>query len=172
MRERLPKSWNVKINNGIPIVKLAPGQARDIPVTITQTQAESIGSRHSIRVFASSRVTLRNQLHPNDLHEGFRSLGGVQFQVAVLRHPIIECRSENGIVRGTIRGLDPKDEKVSVFVGGLNAKGYFIPRSGNLAPVRDGKFETKPPQEAKIGVYLYAGSLLSASAGSKPFAIK
>ena len=172
MREKLPKSWNVKVNNGVPVVRLAPGQARDIPVTITQTLPEAIGSRHAIRVFASSRVTLKNQLHPNDLHEAFRSIGGVQFQVAVLRHPTIECTSSNGIVRGTIKGLDPKDERVSVFVGGLNAKGYFIPRVGNLAPVRNGRFATKAPKEAQTGVCLYAGSLLSASAGSKPFPIK
>src|SRR5713226_5446820 len=172
MRERLPKSWDVKVNNGVSIVKLAPGQARDIPVEITQTQTEAIGSRHSIRIFASSRVTLKNQAHPKDLHEGFRSIGGVQFQVAVLRHPTLECTSSNGVVHGTIKGLDPKDQRVSVFVGGLNTKGYFIPRAGSLAYVSNGKFETKAPKEAQIGVCLYAGSMLSASAGSKPFAIK
>lgn len=172
MRERLPKSWDVKVNNGVSIVKLAPGQSRNIPVTITQTQTEAVGSRHAIRIFASSRVTLKNQSHPNDLHEGFRSIGGVQFQVAVLRHPTLECTSSNWVVHGTIKGLDPKDERVSVFVGGLNTKGGFMPRAGSLAYVSNGKFETKAPVDAQTGVCLYAGSLLSASAGSKPFTIK
>ncbi len=172
LRERLPSTWKVVVNGGNPVVQLGPNQERDVPVTITQTKPEPIGSRHSIRVVASNRVSLKNQLRANDFHEEFKPLGGVQFQVAVLRHPKLACTCARGLVKGTIVGLDAKDEGTRVYVGGISAKGQFAPGVGTLAYVKNGRFTAQAPREAKRGVCLYAGSLYSASAGSQIFTIK
>jgi hypothetical protein len=171
-REKLPKSWKVSVNNGQQVVKLGPGELRDIPVVVQQTQQENIGARYSIKVFASSRVTLKNSQRPKDYHEGFKSLGGVRFQVAVLRATKLNCVSSGGVVKGTISGLDPKDERVSVYVAGVSPQGKFMPKVGALASVQNGRFEVKAPSEAKYGVCMYAGSQYSASAGTKPFPIQ
>ncbi|WGS45904.1 hypothetical protein LFL97_24745 [Burkholderia sp. JSH-S8] len=140
-------------------------------MTIKQTKPEPIGSRHAIRVFASSHVTLHNEKHPSDMHDEFKPLGGVQFQVAVLRKTKLTCNASKGLVRGTIAGLDPKDRDTRIYVSGVDARGRFIPGVGRLADVRNGKFVTEAPKEAKRGVCLYAGSLLSTSAGSQIFPI-
>jgi len=180
-RERLPSWWSVVVNNGNPIVKLGPGQVRDVPVVIKQTRPEAIGSRHSIKVVASSHLTLQNKQRPNDYHEEFKPLGGVQFQVAVLRQPKLTCACKDSNVRGTISGLDPRDYEVqkqgkergvAVYVAGLSSSGKFMPGVGTLAYVRNGTFRAKAPGRAKRGVCLYAGSEFSASAGSQLFQIQ
>jgi hypothetical protein len=167
----LPPSWKVTVNNGNPVVQLGPGQVRDVPVVIAQTQPEPIGSHHSIRVFAASQATLRNAQRPNDFHDEFKPLGGVQFQVGVLRKPKLTCTSSQGVVRGTIPGLDPRDQNARVYISGVAANGRFMPGVGTLATVREGRFVTKAPPDARRGVCLYAGSLTSASAGSQIFPI-
>jgi hypothetical protein len=172
LRENLPDTWKVVVNGGNPVVQLGPNQVRDVPVTITQTKSEPVGSRHSIRVVASNHVTLKNQLRADDFHEEFKPLGGVQFQVAVLRHPKLVCTSTHGLVKGTITGLDPKDQRSSVYVSGVSANGQFTPGVGTLAHVRNGKFSAQAPKEVRRGVCLYAGSLYSASAGSQIFTIR
>jgi hypothetical protein len=180
-REHLPSSWKVVVNNGDPIVKLAPGQMKDVPVVVKQTQTEPIGSRHLIKVLASSHVTLQNKQRPTDYHEEFKPLGGVQFQVAVLRKPKIECTCKDGVVRGYIKGLDPRDyeeqkeqkeHRLSVYVAGLSSPGKFMPGIGTLAYVHDGKFQAQAPRKVRRGVCLYAGSLFSSSAGSQIFPIQ
>lgn len=172
VREHLPDSWKVVVNGGNPIVQLGPNEERNIPVTIAQTQAEPVGSRHWIRVVASSHVFLKNQLRPNDVHEEYKPLGGVQFQVAVLRHPKLTCSSKQGLVEGSLTGLDPKDEQTTVYVSGVDANGRFTPGIGTVAHVKGGKFTAKAPREVKQGVCLFAGTLNSASAGSSIFAIQ
>ena len=171
LREHLPDTWKVEVNGGNPVVKLGPNQMVDVPVTITQTKPEPVGSHHSIRVFASSHVSLKNQLRANDFHEEFKPLGGVQLQVAVLRHPKLVCSCKHHLVTGTLTGLDPKDPPASVYVSGVAKGGKFMPRGGALAHVKGGKFSAKAPGEAEEGVCLYAGSQFSASAGSKIFLV-
>jgi len=172
LREHLPDTWKVEVNGGNPVVKLGPNQVRDVPVTITQTKPEPVGSRHSIRVVASNRVSLKNQMRANDFHEEFKPLGGAQFQVAVLRHPKVRCSCNHHLVKGTLTGLDPKDPPASVYVSGVTAGGKFMAGVGALAHVKGGKFTVEAPRDAKRGVCLYAGSQLSASAGSQIFAIQ
>jgi hypothetical protein len=180
-REHLPNSWKVVVNNGNPIVSLGPGQMKDVPVIVQQTQTEAVGSHHSIKVFASSHVTLQNKQRPNDYHEEFRPLGGVQIQVAVLRKPKLTCNYKDGIVRGTLTGIDPRDYEaqkergehvLGVYVAGLSSSDRFLPGIGTLGYVRNGRFEAKAPQKARRGVCLYAGSEFSASAGSQIFSMK
>jgi hypothetical protein len=178
VRDHLPDSWKVVVNNGNQLVQLGPGQMKDVPVTITQTKKEPVGSRHTIKVFASSRLTLKNEYRQNDFHEEFRSLGGVQFQVAVLRHPKITCSCMHGLVTGTVSGLDPRDtkeqknQKLGVYVSGINSKNQFIAKGGSLAPVYDGNFRAKAPRQAKRAICLYAGSLFSSTAASPVFLVK
>lgn len=171
-RQDLPPSWKVVVNNGDPLVKLAPGQAKDVPVTIAQTQTEPVGARHTIKVFASSRLTLKNQIRANDFHEEFRSLGGVQFQVAVLRKPKLTCRAVNGVVTGVLEGLDPRDlrnERLGVYVSALGPRGEFMPRNGSFARLtQGGQFRVKSP-DSKQAMCLYAGSTYTSSAASPAF---
>ena len=99
----------------------------------------------------------------------FRS---VQFQVAVLRHPKIKCECQDGIVTGTITGLDPRDSELqkkhelSVFVSAINSEDQFIPGKGVLAPVVDGRFRVRAPEGAKRVIGLFSGTAFSSSAAS------
>ena len=177
-REHIPQSWKVIVNHGNPVVTLAPSQLRNVPVDIIQTRSEAVGSHHSIKVYASSRVTLQNLSRPNDFHDEFKTLGGVQFQVAVLRHPKITASCLHYLVTGTIAGLDVRDTKLlanrrlGVYVTGLNALGQFIPRGGRFVNVYNGKFRAEAPAECKRAIVLYAGSMYSSSAASPVFPIR
>ncbi len=177
-RENLPSKWKVVVNDGDPIVKLAPAEVKDIPVTITQTAPEPVGSHHAIQVFASSRATLTNELRPKDLHDEFHTLGGVQFQVAVLRHPKVTCTCAKGMVEGIISDLDPRDArtakgaKLGVYVTPMSSKTEFVPKGGVLAPVRNGRFHARVPEGAKHVICLYAGSMYSSAAASPICSVK
>jgi hypothetical protein len=174
-REQLPGSWKVTVNGGNPVVNLGPGQVRDVPVVIKQTTTEAIGISHAIRVYASSRVTLHNDANPSDKHDAFMTLGGVQFKVAVLRHPILKCRSiGGGGVVGTLTGVKDGKTRLPVYVVGLNGKGRFIPRSGGIgyAPGTGGTFKARFGRDSPPftrGVCLFAGTTKDASAGSAIF---
>lgn len=180
LRDDLPDSWDVTVNNGNPIVNLAPAELRDVPVVVTPKTLEPAGSHHSIRVFASSKLTLQNQVRPNDRHDHFQSLGGVSFQVAALREPKLTCDFANGSVNGTISGLDSKDVEVRIYISGVDSSGQFIPGLGtlvtlgvppNAVPAVQQSFVGQAPQGAHRAVCLYAGSLYSASVGSQIFSI-
>jgi hypothetical protein len=171
-------------------VQLGPNQVVDVPITITQTAPEPVGSHHTIRVMASSHVTLQNAQHPNDVHDESKPLGGVQFQVAVLRHPKLTCRASGGTVTGTLTGLDPLDTGTMVYVvtanrsrdhDGHDGKDHDEYRrddddadregddykrtvsfgTGVLVPVTGGSFTVQVPGSGR-GVCLYAGSVYSA----------
>jgi hypothetical protein len=197
VREKLPQSWTVTVNNGNPTVQLGPNQVVDVPITITQTAPEPVGSHHTIRVMASSHVTLQSAQNPNDVHDEFKPLGGVQFQVAVLRHPKLTCSASGGKVTGTLTGLDPLDTGTMVYVvtanrsrdhDGHDGKDHDEYRrddddadregddykrtvrfgTGVLVPVTGGSFTVQVPGSGR-GVCLYSGSLYSAPAGSSLF---
>jgi hypothetical protein len=87
-------------------------------------------------------------------------------QVAVARTPRIRCTVADGVVQGTIAGLDPKEVRPRVYVAGLNANRRFMPRTGSLATVSGGRFSARAPRETRFVACLYAGSLTTASAGS------
>jgi hypothetical protein len=176
-REQLPKSWKVTVNGGNPIVNLGPGQVKDVPVAVKQASSEPVGSSHSIRVYASSRITLHNDTKPSDQHDAFMALGGVQFKVAVLRHPIVKCRSTGGGgVVGTLTGVRDGKTRLPVYAVGLTSKGRFIPRSGGIgyAPGNGGAFKIRFGRDAprfSRGVCLFAGTTKDASSGSAVFPV-
>ena len=177
LRESLPASWIVDLNHGHPIVELGPGQEKDIPVSIKQTQHEAVGSHHTIRVYASSLAVLRNASRPSDLHNEVKVLGGVQLQVAVLRRTKLECKSlGNGTFVGTLTGLQPEksDAPVRVQVVGVTAAGKLTNLMVyGIVPPRGGAFKAAFYRTPVAGirlppraVCLYAGSTTSTSAGS------
>jgi len=180
LREDLPSSWTVEVNHGNPIIELGPAEERDVPVTITQTAAEPVGSHHSVRVFASSLAVLKNTSRPGDLHNDVKVLGGVQFQVAVLRKTKITCRAAGvGGVVGDLRGLDPKgDVRQRVELVGVGADGRLTSATAYGLVAGSGKFVATFPRFAttaivlpKRAVCLYAGSTTSSSAGSAIFTL-
>lgn len=174
LREQLPPTWTVTVNNGNPILQLGPNQVVDVLVTIKQTAPEPVGSHHSIRVLASSHATLRNAQRPNDVHDEFKPLGGVQLQVAVLRKPKLQCKSlGDGRVEGRLTGAGSEDKKrLNVLVVGVDGQNRFIARTGTVAYVQgpngvfQARFPSKPPKRA---VCLFAGTTEAASAGSTIF---
>jgi hypothetical protein len=170
LRDDLPASWKVDINGGNSVVQLGPNQIRDIPVTVQQTVAEPVGSHHAFRVMASSHVTLRREGDPDDVHDEFKPLGGVQMQVAVLRKPVLRCSARGGVVRGAISGVDERDKEVHVLVSGI-AGGRILP-NGVLGRVAGGRFQVDVPKGASRAVCLYGGSTFTASAGSAVFATR
>jgi hypothetical protein len=181
LRDDLPSSWIVELNNGDPIVRLGPNEVRDIPLKLKQSPAEPAGSHHSARVIASNIVTLHNELDPNDVHNDPRPLGGVSVQFNVLHIPKLTCTFSSGHVRGTISGLDSTEQDAWVFIGGLkpsrkSTESDFAPGVGRLVRVGvsngQGTFQSEPPDGAATGVCLFPGSKLSASTGSTIIAFK
>jgi hypothetical protein len=170
-RDDLPASWKVTLNGGDDVVQLGPNEVRDIPVVVQQTATEPVGSHHSFRVLASSHVTLHRDGDPNDKHDEFRPLGGVQLQVWVLRKPKLTCSERDGVVTGRLTGLDPRDEVVPVYVTGISDDGRLL-GGGVLARAEAGWFRTKVPKIANRGLCLYPGSTYSASAGSRIFPMR
>jgi hypothetical protein len=174
-RENPSASWTASVNGGNPVVSLGPGQVRDVPVTIKQTKKEPIGTTHSIRVYASSRVTLRSSVHPGDLHDAFMALGGVQFKMAVLRRPKLQCRSiGGGRVTGKLSGVSDAKQRLSVLVVGVDPKRRFILRATARAalPGKGGVFNVTFPRDTppfKQAVCLFAGTTLESSVGSGIF---
>ena len=170
LRDSLPKSWSVVINGGNTDVNVPAGAVVDVPVSIKQNAHEAIGTRHEIRIIASSRITFRDPhgTPPFNAHDEARVLGGVQFQVAVLRKTKLTCTYKAGVVRGLIGGLDPRTRDARVEVTRVAESGgsvRFLPDGRALAPVQDGKFVAKVGTGGR-GVCLYAGDKYSTSAGS------
>jgi hypothetical protein len=179
LREKLPPSWTVTLNGGNPVVALGPGQKRDVPVKIRQTKKEPVGSTHSIRVFASSKVTLRSAAHPSDVHDAFIGLGGIQFKVAVLRRPTLQCRSSgDGVVVGKLSGVrDGRKKTLNISVVAVDSKNRFIPRASALAsvPGNGGVFKAKFPRDIppiKRAVCLFAGTTLDSRVSSPIFGVR
>jgi hypothetical protein len=170
LRDTLPAGWTVSINGGQAAVTLGPGEQKDIPVSIKQDVTEPVGTRHHIRVIASSQITFTNPLHPTP-HNEAQKLGGVTFHVAVLRKTKLVCtRTKGGLIKGTLSDLDPHDEKAAsvyvVRVTGKNKKGDIrLAKHGLLAHAQDGKFS----MDAVKGpaVCLYAGGQHSTPAGAE-----
>jgi len=178
LRENLPASWIVSINNGKPVVELAPGEARDIPVTIKQTAPESVGSVHSIKVLASTLEELHNASRPGDVHNDVHVLGGVQFQVAVLQKTTVTCASSDGgnAVTGKLSGLTGKEDKrFPIEVVGINSDGRlgtvhvyaYVSAQGGTFTVPLNALKPRPTR----AVCLYAGSTQTTSAGSAVFTL-
>ncbi len=179
LRDDLPPSWKAEVNGGVQFVTLAPGELRDIPVVIKQTKHEAIGSRHQVRVLASSQINFKNAQHKT-AHTELRSLGGVTFEVGVLRKTHIECRRTHNGITGRILGLDPKAERSPVYVvqyskGGKGDEDDKDDRKkikfgrGVLTSTHGGKFQIKELPFKGTAVCLYAGSKTDTSAASKPF---
>ena len=65
-RETLPDTWKVEINNRDRIVDLVLGEVVDVPVVLTQTEPEPVGSKHTLKIAAANQITLRNEQRPCD----------------------------------------------------------------------------------------------------------
>jgi hypothetical protein len=176
-RESLPPSWIATINNGNPVVTLGPGQEKNIPFKVKQTKPEPVGTTHTLRIYASSRVTFHHFGNPADAHTGFLTLGGVQVKVAVLRKPKLACHSiGNREVIGKLTGVKSKLRRLRIYVVGLDAKGHFIDRSSTLAsvPGTGGAFKALFPRDTppfRKGICLFAGTTTDASAASPMFLV-
>jgi hypothetical protein len=177
-REDLPASWKAEVNGGHPFVTLAPGEMRDIPVTIAQTAPEAVGSRHRVKVTASSQFNFKNAQHP-DSHTELNSLGGVTFEVGVLRKTKIECTRTAAGVTGRIVGVDEtasglterSQPQPKVYIAQFESKGdRILFGRGVTVPIKGGLFGTRePPFKGGKGICLYAGSRTEPSAASAPF---
>jgi hypothetical protein len=185
--ETLPDTWDVEINNGNPIVNLGPGEVADVPVVVTQTEPEPVGSKHTFKIVATSQVTLTNEQRPDDLHNEMRPLAGMQMQVAVLRKTSLECHAiGNGRVQGRLTGTDTNDKRrdddkrhgvrnhLSVLVVGVDTEGRFIPDQSALGLVQPatGLFTVTLPggkRQPRRAVCLFSGTTEDTSAGSSIF---
>jgi hypothetical protein len=170
--ETLPDTWEVEINNGDPIVDLGPGEVADVPVVVTQTQPEPVGSQHTFSIVAASQITLTDEERPDNLHNEMHPLGGVQMQVAVLRKTALACRTVGvGRVQGQLTGADTAGKQLSVLVVGVDAQGRFIPdqlAEGVVQPTT-GSFTATFPSGKPLprrAVCLFAGTTEEASSGS------
>jgi hypothetical protein len=173
LRETLPKSWLVILNGGNPIVTLAPGEVRDIPILVQQTATEAVGSQHGLRVFASSLATFTNPLHPHP-HSETRSLGGVQVNVMVVERTSLTCAAaKGGIVTGKLSGVPAGQSGLKVLVQGVNTDNQLLPGVSALAEVAaNGTFRAVLNGVGFVlprGVCMFAGTQNAASAGSAIF---
>ena len=171
LRESLPPSWKVSINGGNPLVTLAPGAMRDIPVEVQQTATEPIGARHQIKLLASSRMTFTSPLHKTP-HTEIHPLSGVAFEVGVLRKTELFCKASPGMVIGEIKGLDPRDKAQRVYLTQVDVKGKLVHfgKGGRTTQVGEGgKFVFRDVPNGGTAICLYAGSRTSTSAASKVF---
>jgi hypothetical protein len=170
LRDNLPPSWQVDVNKGVPLVTLAPAEVRDIPIAVRQSVAEPIGSRHQLRVTASSEVTLSRL---NDMpHTEIHPLGGATIEVGVVRRTTLQCRVSGGLVGGVLKGLDPSDHGARVYLVQVDVTQPQVKfaTSGSLAVVGpNGQFVFHTVPQGKQAVCLYAGSSMSASAASPVF---
>jgi hypothetical protein len=177
IRETLPETWDVEINNGNPIVDLGPGEVADIPVVVTQTEQEEIGSQYSFRIIATSQITLSNEQRPDDVHNEWHPLGGVQMQVAVLRKTALECQTVGlGRVQGRLMGADTQSKPLSVLVVGIDNQGGFVPDqiAQGLVDPATGSFTASFPAGSPVprkGVCLFAGTTEETSSGSSIFPV-
>jgi hypothetical protein len=178
LRETLPESWEVQINNGNPIVNLRPGELADIPVVVTQTEPDEIGKQYSFRIVATSQMTLSNEQRPDDVHNEMHPLGGVQMQVSVLRKTAIECQTVGfGRIQGRLIGAEtekrPFGVLLSVLVVGVDAQGNFIPDQVVEGVVqRDGSLTAAFPSGQPVprrAVCLFAGTTEDTNSGSTIF---
>jgi len=187
LRETLPSSWKVNVNDNNPVVTLAPNEVRDVPVVMTQTQREVVGTHYTMRVFASSEVTLHNASRPTDLHTDLHVLGGVQFQAAVLGKTSLACKSiGNGVVEGKLSGVaETGYKRLPIEVVGVErvsgkvafsrtvTYGYVGQSGGHFKAVFGAGVKTAglPEVIPKHAVCLFAGTTNSTSAGSAIFAM-
>ncbi|MBV8460460.1 MAG: hypothetical protein JO009_06190, partial [Candidatus Eremiobacteraeota bacterium] len=162
------------INNGHPLVTLAPNAVMDVPITVKQNAFEPVGTRHKIRVIAASPVTFKSitLTGVHSLHNELHGLGGDQFQVAVELKTRITCSSTpSGGITGTIVPAGPiGGEPQLVYVTPAHLSGGHVTflSGAVLAQATGGKFRAAL-QGHGIAACLYAGSTTQTSAGSPLF---
>ena len=100
----LPNSWKVDLNRGQQGLDLAPGEIRDIPITIVPGSNPGIGSVFGVDVEASSLRLLASDLDPKDVHPEYKPQGGVRVESRVMAPTKLNCRAH----------LDPATNLVDV----------------------------------------------------------
>ncbi|MFQ5858059.1 MAG: hypothetical protein ACE5LU_20840, partial [Anaerolineae bacterium] len=181
----LPDGWFLDVNGGDRGVELAPGEVREIPITIEPVGPAVVGSIFGVDVSASSLRLLVSDLDPEDQHPEFKPLGGVRVEARVLLPPRITCRAESQgpreiFVEGQLEGVEgfyDQRDPFRVMIEGVDGGRRFLPDTARVLTVgSDGSFESYLNPQAKDEpvevVCLFAGTteLASAASGYVPIA--
>ncbi|MCB9121932.1 MAG: hypothetical protein H6640_19585 [Caldilineaceae bacterium] len=149
-KDEIPASWLVDVNGGNFGVDLAPGEVRDIPITIKPVGAAVVGSIFGVDVQASSLKILTSDLDARDKHQEANILGGVRVEARVLQKPEIRCTARDFTeigVEGTLTNLgDFYDSRVPPVVLAVAYAGdgsvIPLPQQGLATVLKDGTFQT------------------------------
>lgn len=182
----LPNSWKVDLNKGQQGIDLAPGEVRDIPITIVPGSNPGIGSVFGVDVEASSLRLLVSDLNPKDVHPEYKPQGGVRVESRVMAPTKLNCRAQRDPATGMIniagsfsntpdiakileRYYDPKTPW-QVMIEGATAEGRFLDYTKQVVTVQpDGSFKgtlREAGSQVQRVVCLFAGTKELASAGS------
>ncbi len=182
----LPNSWKVDLNKGQQGIDLAPGEIRDIPITIIPGSNPGIGSVFGVDVEASSLRLLVNDLDPKDVHPEYKPQGGVRVESRVLAPTKLNCWARRDPATGMINiagsfsntpdiatilklYYNPKSPW-QVMLEGATAEGKFLDYTKQVVTVEpDGSFKgtlREATGEVQRVVCLFAGTTELASAGS------
>jgi hypothetical protein len=176
--EDVPAGWLLDINGGDLGIELAPGEVREIPVTVEPAGTAAIGSVFAVDIQASWMRSLVNDLDPTDQHMEFKVMGGVRVETRVQRKPEIFCKVEktpNGIFYRCDLKVDDfdkfynPDRPLMVTLVGLGPDGRFQEDSASLVRVdQNGHFEGalngKNLDAISRATCLFAGTVQLASA--------
>lgn len=182
----LPEGWTVDVNGGEQGIVLAPGEVREIPVTIVQGSTEETGKVFGVDVSASSMRILVNDLDPSDQHPEFKPLGGVRVESRMVVPVKLHCRAERDAGNGLLMIKGSFDntpnitevlEKYSntqlpwrVLLAGVDRERKVVDSTRQLAVVNpDGSFDgvlREVHEEIREVVCLFAGTTEVSSAGS------
>ncbi|HKZ53878.1 MAG TPA: DUF11 domain-containing protein [Anaerolineales bacterium] len=176
-RSDLPTDWQVVINGGDMGVELAPGEVREIPVSILPGAPAELGDVFGVDLAASSMRVLVSDLDPNDQHHEFKTLGGVRVEVRSMRKPKLSAATQtspNGVlivgrldVADFPRFYDPEHPLLVMLIG-LDANRRFVEDSADVVRVdREGNFQGQLRQSKSVPTHatcLFAGTALLASA--------
>ncbi|MCB0149748.1 MAG: hypothetical protein KDE01_19150, partial [Caldilineaceae bacterium] len=149
-KDEIPASWLVDVNGGNFGVDLAPGEVRDIPITIKPVGTAVVGSIFGVDVQASSLKILTSDLDARDKHQEANILGGVRVEARVLQKPEIRCTARDFTeigVEGTLTNLgDFYDSRVPPVVLAVAYAGdgsvIPLPQQGLATVLKDGTFQT------------------------------
>ena len=167
----LPEGWELDINGGDLVVKLAPHEMVEVPVQVTAHMTDVVpfpaGTVFGVDISASRLNLLQSELDPKDQHPEFETLGGVRVETSVQNPVTLPCDvriADNGMiyVRCKMEGLGPNDEPTRL-PGVLVAGAYRI--GGKLRFLPDGTRLARMDKEANISLDIPASSLPEGAQG-------
>jgi hypothetical protein len=167
----LPEGWELDINGGDLVVKLAPHEMVEVPVQVTAHMTDVVpfpaGTVFGVDISASRLNLLQSELDPKDQHPEFETLGGVRVETSVQNPVTLPCDvriADNGMiyVRCKMEGLGPNDEPTRL-PGVLVAGAYRI--GGKLRFLPEGTRLARMDKEANISLDIPASSLPEGAQG-------